>query len=391
MEKELRAVKETLADVEKVKDMANKATILQQYLSARTEHFSENQNSGGYTASQSAPITRTLNEGGSNALNDEEIQPYPESEIMANQDVGDTNAGTLSSRFANSVLAKGGHLHVPTQRFSTDSGPEHSNNSNSQSLQEPSLGPVPAQLERLDKSLSSEAHDYNADQLPCFPDSRVHSGDRPSPSKPTITRANTSPRIAFTANNKYGDVTTPTSNQESFAQTSERRWIPIFIQRLIKAINDPRNEGMIRWSEDGNTVLIVDEQELITKLLPTFNTTTYASFTQQLNTHGFRRVEQGYENPLFKRDRPDAICLIRRKDSKSQPPSYFNSGTLSPSDVANPQSQSSPIVPERLGIHGGGWSTPSNTQTSSVQNDASSGRVSRGVNYKVIRKRRRQT
>lgn len=71
----------------------------------------------------------------------------------------------------------------------------------------------------------------------------------------------------------------------------------IFIDRF-RAINDQQNERIIRWSEDGNTVVIVNEQELTTKLLPAFNITNYFSFTQQLEKLGFRRVEQGYEHSI---------------------------------------------------------------------------------------------
>lgn len=77
----------------------------------------------------------------------------------------------------------------------------------------------------------------------------------------------------------------------------------------FRALNDQENQQIMRWSEDGNTVVIVDEQELTTKLLPDFNTTTYFSFTQQLRLHGFRKVEKGYEHPLFRRDLPqDTVC-----------------------------------------------------------------------------------
>lgn len=97
----------------------------------------------------------------------------------------------------------------------------------------------------------------------------------------------------------------------------------------------------MRWLEDGNTVVIVDEQELTTKLLSEFNMTTYYSFTQQLKLHGFRKVKKGYDHPLFRRDHPQDMYLIRRKDRKPLPPSSFGSGMLSPSNVTNIQSPSS--------------------------------------------------
>ncbi|KAH2214860.1 hypothetical protein KXW71_003563 [Aspergillus fumigatus] len=105
------------------------------------------------------------------------------------------------------------------------------------------------------------------------------------------------------------NIITPTRNTESFTPINDERRLPVFIKRLVTALNDQENQQIMRWSEDGNTVVIVDEQELTTKLLPDFNTTTYFSFTQQLRLHGFRKVENGYEHPLFRRDLPqDTVC-----------------------------------------------------------------------------------
>lgn len=56
----------------------------------------------------------------------------------------------------------------------------------------------------------------------------------------------------------------------------------------FRAMNGQQNERIIRWSEDGNTVVRVNEQELTTKLLPAFNITNYFSLTQQLEKLGFR-------------------------------------------------------------------------------------------------------
>lgn len=108
---------------------------------------------------------------------------------------------------------------------------------------------------------------------------------------------------------------------------------PHMLTFSFRALNDQENQQIMRWSEDGNTVVIVDEQELTTKLLPDFNTTTYFSFTQQLRLHRFRKVENGYEHPLFRRDLPQDMYLIRRKDGKPLPPSSFDSRMLSPSDL----------------------------------------------------------
>jgi hypothetical protein len=52
-----------------------------------------------------------------------------------------------------------------------------------------------------------------------------------------------------------------------------------------------KNERIIRWLKDGNSVVIVNKQELTTKVLPNFNITNYFSFTQQLEKLSFQHVK----------------------------------------------------------------------------------------------------
>ncbi|KAH3269267.1 hypothetical protein KXV19_009605, partial [Aspergillus fumigatus] len=96
-----------------------------------------------------------------------------------------------------------------------------------------------------------------------------------------------SPGFASIAN-----IITPTRNTESFTPINDERRLPVFIKRLVTALNDQENQQIMRWSEDGNTVVIVDEQELTTKLLPDFNTTTYFSFTQQLSPPALYQLQR---------------------------------------------------------------------------------------------------
>jgi hypothetical protein len=157
----------------------------------------------------------------------------------------------------------------------------------------------------------------------------------------------------------------------------------------FRALNDQQNQQIMRWSEDGNTVVIVDEQELTTKLLPDFNTTTYFSFTQQLRLHGFQKVENGYEHPLFRRDLPQYTYLIRRKDGKPLPPSSFDSRMLSPSDVANVRSPSSISTPASSAGYGSARSPPNRVHPSSAGNGVSNGANSHGRDYKVVKRGRK--
>jgi hypothetical protein len=184
--------------------------------------------------------------------------------------------------------------------------------------------------------------------------------------------------------------------------------MPLFIKRLVtyvhlcgdlarphmlilsfRALNDQQNQHIMRWSEDGNTVVIVDEQELTTKLLPDFNTTTYFSFTQQLRLHGFRKVEKGYEHPLFRRDLPQHMYLIRRKDGKPLPPSSFDSQMLSPSDIADVRFPSSISTPASSAGCGSARTSPNHVHPLSAGNGVSNGANSHGQNYKVLKRGRK--
>ncbi|KAH2988347.1 hypothetical protein KXW58_006124 [Aspergillus fumigatus] len=185
------------------------------------------------------------------------------------------------------------------------------------------------------------------------------------------------------------NIITPTRNTESFTPINDGRRMPVFIKRLVTALNDQQNQQIMRWSEDGNTVVIVDEQELTTKLLSKFNTTTYYSFTQQLKLHGFRKVKKGYDHPLFRRDHPQDMYLIQRKDGKPLPPSSFGSGMLSPSDVANVRSPSSISTPGSSVGYSSAQSSPNHPHPLSLGNGVSNEANSRGQNYKVVKRGRK--
>jgi hypothetical protein len=155
-------------------------------------------------------------------------------------------------------------------------------------------------------------------------------------------------------------------------------------------MNDQQNERIIRWSEDRNTMVIINEQELTTKLLPAFNITTYLSFTQQLEKLGFLRVEQGYEHSYFRRDIPEGpFYSIRRNNRQSLPSSSTDYQTIWPSDVANLRTPTSISVPETLAGDGSVWSSPSDIQPSSARHSAPSGGVSCGINYRVVKRGRK--
>ena len=97
---------------------------------------------------------------------------------------------------------------------------------------------------------------------------------------------------------------------------------------LLSFLDDPGNSHLIRWSESGDSFIVVDEDEFASTLIPElFKHKKYPSFVRQLNMYGFHKkvglsdnsmraserknkTPSEYYNPYFKRDRPGLVWLI---------------------------------------------------------------------------------
>lgn len=114
------------------------------------------------------------------------------------------------------------------------------------------------------------------------------------------------------------------------AQT-KRKQIPPFVQKLSSFLNDnTENTDLIRWSDSGDSFIVVDEDEFAKTLIPElFKHNNYASFVRQLNMYGFHKKvglsdnsmraserknkhPSEYSNPYFKRGRPNLLWLIHK-------------------------------------------------------------------------------
>ncbi|OJD12256.1 hypothetical protein AJ78_07114 [Emergomyces pasteurianus Ep9510] len=111
---------------------------------------------------------------------------------------------------------------------------------------------------------------------------------------------------------------------------AKRKQIPPFVQKLRSFLDESKNTDLIRWSDDGNSFIVLDEDEFAKTLIPElFKHNNYASFVRQLNMYGFHKKvglsdnsmraserknksPSEYSNPYFKRGYPDLLWLIQK-------------------------------------------------------------------------------
>lgn len=103
-------------------------------------------------------------------------------------------------------------------------------------------------------------------------------------------------------------------------------------------LDNNKNENLIRWSDDGNSFIVLDEDEFARTLIPElFKHNNYASFVRQLNMYGFHKkvglsdnsmkasetkakAPSEYYNKYFKRGRPELLWLIQKPKNPTAAP-----------------------------------------------------------------------
>ncbi|KAK5681116.1 Heat shock transcription factor [Elasticomyces elasticus] len=132
------------------------------------------------------------------------------------------------------------------------------------------------------------------------------------------------------------DLATRVSSAKRDAQ-GKKKSIPPFVQKLSSFL-DSSHTDLIRWSDDGRSFIVLDEDEFARTLIPElFKHNNYASFVRQLNMYGFhktvnitdgslRQSEKArkgvkppsmYSHPYFRRNRGDLLWLIQKPTTKA--------------------------------------------------------------------------
>ncbi|KAI0972935.1 hypothetical protein F4678DRAFT_459791 [Xylaria arbuscula] len=155
---------------------------------------------------------------------------------------------------------------------------------------------------------------------------------------------------------------------------AKRKQIPPFVQKLNSFLEDGKNTELIRWSEKGDSFIVLDEDEFAKTLIPElFKHNNYASFVRQLNMYGFHKKvglsdnsmkaserknksPSEYYNPYFRRGHPNLLWLINKPKSGNTKKGTKKRGDdgegdsddeIIPGDDTVAQSFNQPSVPNR--------------------------------------------
>ncbi|KAK3053722.1 Heat shock transcription factor [Extremus antarcticus] len=150
--------------------------------------------------------------------------------------------------------------------------------------------------------------------------------------------------------------------------TAKRKQIPPFIQKLSSFLEGEDHTDLIRWSDDGKSFIVLDEDEFARTLIPElFKHNNYASFVRQLNMYGFhktinitdgslRQSEKArkglkppsmYSHKYFQRNRPKLLWLINKPGNKASAKRKRDGGIKEQYD-SDDERQFSPVPESRI-------------------------------------------
>ncbi|KZT09588.1 uncharacterized protein LAESUDRAFT_512017 [Laetiporus sulphureus 93-53] len=104
----------------------------------------------------------------------------------------------------------------------------------------------------------------------------------------------------------------PVKGEPSHLSKAARQVVPPFPQKLYEIVSDPKNEELIRWSENGDSFYVLNHERLAREVLGRwFKHERFTSFG--VLKSGTDTESWNFEHPHFQRGQPDLLCLIQRK------------------------------------------------------------------------------